>query len=139
MKVFIYNNAKCGATAWNDDVTYDAPCDFANINEAIAWLEDEIDFKQVATGGSVYDAETGELYVSCSVDDGDNSEVDYADWNSDYLDESSPAEDDPYDVEWDDHYWDAGCAVDDVDESNYDPYAGCDMFEVEPFDFGGDY
>ena len=24
---------------------------------------------------------------------------------------------------------------DDVDESNYDPYAGCDMYEVEPFDF----
>ena len=122
MKVFIYNNAKCGATAWNDDVTYDAPCDFANINEAIAWLEEEIDSKQVATGGSVYDADTGELYVSCSVDDGNTSE-----------------EDDPYDVEWDDHYWDDGCPIDDVDESNYDPYAGCDMFEVEPFDFGGDY
>ena len=26
---------------------------------------------------------------------------------------------------------------DDVDESNYDPYAGCDMYEVEPF--GYDY
>lgn len=25
---------------------------------------------------------------------------------------------------------------DDVDESNYDPYAGCDMYEVEPMDFG---
>ena len=111
MKVFIYNNAKCGATAWNDDVTYDAPCDFANINEAIAWLEEEIDFKQVATGGSVYDVETGELYVSCSVDDGNTSEEDYS--------------------EWDDNYWD------DVDESNYDPYAGCDLFEVEPF--GYDY
>lgn len=109
MKVFIYNNAKCGATAWNDDVTYDAPCDFANINEAIAWLEEEIDFKQVATGGSVYDAETGELYVSCSADDGDTSEDAYEEWD------------------------------DDVDESNYDPYAGCDLFEVEPFDFGGDY
>jgi hypothetical protein len=22
-----------------------------------------------------------------------------------------------------------------VDESNYDPYAGCDMYEVEPFDY----
>ena len=25
---------------------------------------------------------------------------------------------------------------DDVDESNYDPYAGCDMYEAEPMDFG---
>ena len=25
---------------------------------------------------------------------------------------------------------------DDVDESNYDPYTGCDMYEVEPMDFG---
>lgn len=24
---------------------------------------------------------------------------------------------------------------DDVDESNYDPYLGCDVFEVEPFDY----
>jgi len=23
---------------------------------------------------------------------------------------------------------------DDVDESNYDPYAGCDMYDFEPFD-----
>ncbi len=28
---------------------------------------------------------------------------------------------------------------DDVDESNYDPYAGCDMYEVESFDFGDDF
>jgi len=115
MKVFIYNNAKCGATAWNDDVTYDAPCDFANINEAIAWLEEEIDFKQVATGGSVYDAETGELYVSCSADGRDTSE-----------------DDDPYDVEWDDHYWDDGCSVEDYDgdlEMGFNPYLGCYDFD----------
>ena len=131
MKVFIYNNAKCGASAWNDDVAYDAPCDFANINEAIAWLEEEIDFKQVATGGSVYDAETGELYVSCSADDGDTSDdayEDYSEWDDNYWDDGCPIEDP---VDWNSDY------LDDVDESNYDPYAGCDLFEVEPF--GYDY
>lgn len=43
---------------------------------------------------------------------------------------------DPYDVEWDDHYWDDESPIDDVDESNYDPYTGCDVYEVEPMDFG---
>lgn len=139
MNVYIYNNAKCGATAWNDDVTYEAPCDFSDINAAIAWLEEEIDVKQQAVGGSVYDLNTGELYATCSWDDGSIPEEDYGSWD----------DNDPYDVEWDDHYWDDGCPIedasylgedgyaidDDVDESNYDPYAGCDMYEVEPIDY----
>ena len=29
-------------------------------------------------------------------------------------------------------FWDGW--DDDVDESNYDPYSGCDVYEVEPFD-----
>lgn len=107
MKTVIYNNAKCGATAWNDDVTYEAPCDFANINDAIAWLEEEIDVRQQAIGGSVYDLETGEIYATCYWDDNSVPEEDYSSWD------------------------------DDVDESNYDPYAGCDVYEVEPI--GYDY
>lgn len=106
MKTVIYNNAKCGATAWNDDVTYEAPCDFANINDAIAWLEEEIDVRQQAFGGSVYDLYTGEIYATCYWDDNSVPEEDYGSW-------------------------------DDVDESNYDPYAGCDVYEIEPI--GYDY
>ena len=110
MKVYLYNNAKCGATAWNDDTTYEAPCDFSDINAAIAWLEEEIDVKQQAIAGSVYDLETGEIYATCSWDDND-----------------VPEEDDPYDVEWDDHYWDDGCPVEDYDadiEMGFNPYLG---------------
>ena len=123
MKTVIYNNAKCGATAWNDDVTYEAPCDFANINDAIAWLEEEIDVRQQAIGGSVYDLYTGEIYATCYWEDDSIPEEDYG----------------PQDIEWDDHYWDDGCPIEDVDESNYDPYAGCDVYEVTPIDFGGDF
>ena len=48
---------------------------------------------------------TGEIYATCSWDEDDIDEEDYPSWD------------------------------DDVDESNYDPYAGCDMYEVEPFDY----
>ena len=41
------------------------------------------------------------------------------------------SDDDPYEIEWDDHYWDDGCPIDNVDESNYDPYTGCDMYECD--------
>lgn len=42
--------------------------------------------------------------------------------------------DDDEDPEWDDEWpdWD-----DDVDETNYDPYLGCDFFDYEPDFFEG--
>lgn len=133
MKTVIYNNAKCGATAWNDDVTYEAPCDFANINDAIAWLEEEIDVRQQALGGSVYDLYTGEIYATCYWEDDSIPEEDYGSWDDDYWDDGCPVEDTSY-------LGEDGYALDDnVDESNYDPYAGCDVYEVTPIDFGGDF
>ena len=136
MKIHIINNARSFIVSyWNDDASWEDPNPYSTIDAAVAAAENEIDVRQQAIGAHILDTETGEIYVTC------------------YWDDSTiPEEDDPYDVEWDDHYWDDGCpiedasylgedgyALDDVDESNYDPYAGCDMFEVEPFDFGGDF
>ena len=123
MKINLYNFATSySVTLCNeDDGIYDAPAPFNDINAALDYCEEEIDVRQQAISAVIWDTLTGEVYVTCGRD-----EID------------TPEEDDPYDVEWDDHYWDDGCPNDDVDESFYDPYAGCDMYEVEPFDFGGD-
>ena len=69
-----------------------------------------------AEDDGIWDTLTGEVYVTCGWDEDDIAEEDYSAWNDDY--------------------WDDGCPNDDVDESNYDPYAGCDMYEVEPIDYG---
>lgn len=92
------------------------PAPYSNIDAAMEAAENEIDVRQQALGAVILDAETGEVYVTCHWDDGIIPEEAYGD------------------VDWDD-----GCPIDDIDESNYDPYAGCDMYEVEPFDFGGEF
>lgn len=121
MKVNFENHYNCCVTLCNeDDGLYDAPAPFEDINAALAYCEEEIDVRQQAISAVIWDTMTGEVYATCGFDEDD-----------------IPEEDDPYDVEWDDHYWDDGCPIDDdVDESNYDPYVGCDMYEVEPMDFG---
>lgn len=126
MKVVFENNRNCSVTFCNeDDGMYDAPTTFEDINAAIAYCDMEIDVRQQAISAVIWDTMTGEIYATCSWNEDDIAEEDYSNWD----------DDNPYDVEWDDHYWDDDCPVDDVDESNYDPYAGCDMYEVEPFDY----
>ena len=114
MKIHIINNARSFIVSyWNDEASWENACPYSTIDAAVAAAENEIDVHQQAIGAHILDTETGEIYVTC------------------YWDDSTiPEEDDPYDVEWDDHYWDDGCPIDDVDESNYDPYAGCDVFEI---------
>ena len=126
MKVFFENNRNCSVTLCNeDDGMYDAPTTFEDINAAIAYCDMEIDVHQQAISAVIWDTITGEIYATCSWNEDDIAEEDYPSWDNDS----------PYDVEWDDHYWDDDYPIDDVDESNYDPYAGCDMYEVEPFDY----
>ena len=123
MKIHIYNSARSFTVCyWNDDCDWEDDCPYSTIDAAMEAAKNEIDVRQQAIGAHIIDTETGEIYVTCTWDEND-----------------IPEEDDPYDTEWDDHYWDDGCPIDDVDESNYDPYAGCDMYEVEPFDFGGEF
>ena len=147
MKVNFENHYNCCVTLCNeDDGLYDAPAPFEDINAALAYCKEEIDVHQQAISAVIWDALTGEVYATCGFDEEDISEEDYPSWDDDDVAED-PDHDDPYDVEWDDHYydygdWDSdylddGCPIDDdVDESFYDPYAGCDMYEVEPLDFG---
>lgn len=126
MKVVFENNRNCSVTLrYKGDGLYDAPTTFEDINAAIAYCDMEIDVRQQAISAVIWDTMTGEIYATCSWNEDDIEEEDY----------SSCDDDSPYDIEWDDHYWDDDCPVDDVDESNYDPYAGCDMYEVEPFDY----
>lgn len=39
-------------------------------------------------------------------------------YDEEWLDEDCCDDNDPYDVEYDDHYWDDGCPIEDVDETN---------------------
>lgn len=132
MKVNFENHYNCCVTLCNeDDGLYDAPAPFEDINAALAYCEEEIDVRQQAISAVIWDTMTGEVYATCGFDEDDIPEEDYGvldDYALDCLDHMDDADDD---------YWDDGCPIDDdVDESNYDPYAGCDMYEVEPLDFG---
>lgn len=120
MRINIYNSARSFTVCyWNDDSEWEDACPYSTIDAAVEAARNEIDVRQQALGAHIIDTETGEIYVTCTWDENDIPEEDYG----------------PQDIEWDDHYWDDGCPIDDVDESNYDPYAGCDMYEVEPFDY----
>ena len=110
MKVNFSNTKPCKVTFCNaDEGMYDAPYPFDDLDAALAYCKEEIDVRQQAISAAIWDADTGEVYATCNWDENDIPEEDYPSWD------------------------------DDVDESNYDPYAGCDMYEVEPFDFGGDF
>lgn len=112
MKINIYNTKPCKVTFCNeDDGIYDAPYPFDNVNAALAYCEEEIDVRQQAISASIWDADTGEVYVVCGFDEEDIAEEDYS----------------PEDIEWDDHYWDDGCPVEDWgynEDEGFDPYLG---------------
>ena len=132
MKVNFENHYNCSVTLCDEnDNIYDAPAPFEDINAALAYCEEEIDVRQQAISAVIWDTLTGEVYATCGFDEENILEEDYGvldDYALDCLDHMDDADDD---------YWDDGCPIDDdVDESNYDPYAGCDMYEVEPMDFG---
>lgn len=152
MKVDFTNHYNCSVTLCDEnDGLYDAPTTFEDINAALAYCKAEIDIRQQAISAVIWDTMTGEVYATCGFDEDDIAEedcpnwdddehwgenyygdaVDYSDWDSDYLDDGCPIEDTSY-------LGEDGYAIDDdIDESNYDPYAGCDMYET--YDIGGDF
>jgi hypothetical protein len=131
MKIDLYNSAKSYSVTLcaENDGMYDAPAPFDDINTALAYCKEEIDVRQQAISAVIWDTETGEIYVTCGWDEDDIAEEDYPSWDDDYWDDGCPTEDASY-------LGEDGYALDDIDESNYDPYAGCDMYEVEPIDYG---
>lgn len=109
MKIHIVNNARSFIVSyWNDNSEWEDAYPYSTIDAAVEAAENEIDVRQQALGAHIIDAETGEIYATCYWDEKDIPEEDYPAWD------------------------------DDVDESNYDPYAGCDVFdlgfEYEPLD-----
>lgn len=134
MKVNFANHYNCSVTLCNeDDGIYDAPAPFEDINAALAYCKEEIDVRQQAISAVIWDTLTGEVYATCGLDEAEIPEEDSPEWDDDYWDDGCPSEDTSY-------LGEDGYAIDDdVDESHYDPYTGCDMYEVEPFDFGGDF
>lgn len=117
MKINIYNTKPCCVTFCDEDNSlYDAPYPFDDLNAAIAYCEEEIDVRQQAISAAIWDADTGEVYAVCGFDEDDIAEEDYSDWD--------------FGPDGDDY-------PDDVDETFYDPYAGCDVYET--YDIGGDF
>lgn len=82
MNIMLYNYARSFIIIFNNgEHEYDAPYPFSDINEALAYAEEEIDNRQQAILAHIIDAETGELYVTCSWDDESIPEEDYGDWD----------------------------------------------------------
>jgi len=82
MKIHIYNNARSFLVSyWNDDSEWEDACPYSTIDAAVAAAENEIDVRQQAIGAHIIDAETGEIYVTCTWDDESIPEEDYGDWD----------------------------------------------------------
>ena len=54
---------------------------FGSLDAAIAYAQEEIDVRCQATFASIWDANTGELYATCSWDDESIPEEDYGAWD----------------------------------------------------------
>ena len=78
-------DAKCSMTLWNDLRTWEAPYEFASINDAMAYAEEQIDVIQQALGATIYETDTGVVLAHCAwEDDSDPEDLgyldDYSDW-----------------------------------------------------------
>lgn len=87
MRIHVYNYATSfGVTLRSENNDYDAPYYFSTIDDAIAYAEEEIDVRLQAIGASIYDANTGELYMECYKEDPEDEQSDYEDWEDQYAD-----------------------------------------------------
>ena len=100
MKTTIYINEKCGIYFNGDNDSWDCPFEFSNINDALAYCEEEIDLRQQALYASIYSLENGNILAHCSWDDPNE-------------------EDDPIEYEEPDCDWGYN------EDMGYDPYLGC--------------
>lgn len=101
MQISVHNSARSFSIIfWAEDgYEWEPKYPFSTIDAALAECHCQIDDSLQAVGAHIIDAETGEIYVTCTAD-----EV-------------------------------GACDVpDDVDETFYDPYMGCDVY-----DCGGDF
>lgn len=70
MKIDIINEARSVAVAFTgfDGEEYGAPYRFVSVNDALAYVEEQIDERQQYAAACIYDANTGEAYVYCCAD-----------------------------------------------------------------------
>jgi len=81
MLIHLNIDAKCGVNLWNDDgESYEPDFEFANIDDALAYCEEQIDIQQQYLYGNVFDVYTGEILAHCSWDDKSTPEEDYGTW-----------------------------------------------------------
>lgn len=82
MTIELHTCATVSVTLSNDSHTWDAPFDFHSINDALAFVENEIDVRLQALHATIWDTNTGELYVTCSADvpEEEEEENDSSDW-----------------------------------------------------------
>ena len=97
MRVHIENYATSFSITFHSDENEYEVENFGSLDAALAYAEEEIDVRQQATFASIWDANTGELYVTCSSDSEE------------------------------DNYCDDGCPIEDWDyneDEGFDPYLG---------------
>ena len=100
MKVTLYNHGKCGVYFMTEEEPWDCPFTFDNINDALAYVEQEIDYRMQAMSATVYDLETDVILAHCSA-------------------ETPDEDDEPTDYEEPDEDWGYN------EDMGYDPYMGC--------------
>jgi len=75
MRVHIEHFATSYSITFHGAISYDVES-FGSLDDALAFAEEEIDVRQQATFASIWDSNTGEVYVTCSSDDESTSEED---------------------------------------------------------------
>lgn len=113
MKIDIINEARSVAVAFTgfDGEEYGAPYRFVSVNDALAYVEEQIDKRQQYAAACIYDANTGEAYVYCCAD---NQCFDTEDEESDYQD---------FEDQWEDYGYEPDI------EMGFNPYLGCYDFD----------
>lgn len=81
MTIELQTCATVSITFSDDCHSWEAPFDFHSINDALAYVENEIDVRLQATSASIWDTKTGELYITCSAENPEEEEDDFSDWD----------------------------------------------------------
>lgn len=83
MTIELQTCATVSITFSDDCHSWEAPFDFHSINDALAYAENEIDVRLQALHASIWDTQTGELYVTCSAEGAEDPEEenDFSDWD----------------------------------------------------------
>ena len=91
--------SNCQVTLSDENHSWTPEYSFATLEDALAYCEDQIDYRQQATHAFVFDSKTGEVYAECETEEDDYD--DYDDWEG-------------YGEDWNYN-----------EDMGFDPYCGC--------------